>query len=147
MWRAACKGTVFQWVRVSSVRKNAEIVAAASGQIMVAEISAASSEQSNGVGQVGNAVTQMDESTQQNAAMVEQSAAAAESLKQQALLLVRAVGVFKLAEAEHFRADTIAPTIVRPEPRWSSQTSNVAHGIFVALTQGLRHDFRSAFPR
>ncbi len=64
---------------------------------IVAEISAASGEQSNGVGQVGEAVAQMDRSTQQNAALVEESAAAAESLRQQATQLVDAVAVFKLA--------------------------------------------------
>jgi len=64
---------------------------------IVGEISAASAEQSNGVGQVSQAVTQMDHATQQNAALVEQSAAAAESLKQQAQQLVHAVAVFRTA--------------------------------------------------
>ena len=63
---------------------------------IVAEISAASSEQSQGVGQVGEAITQMDQTTQQNAALVEQSAAAADSLKTQAGQLVDAVAVFRL---------------------------------------------------
>ena len=62
----------------------------------VAEISAASREQSAGVTQVGEAVSAMDQATQQNAALVEESAAAAESLRQQAQELVRAVAVFKL---------------------------------------------------
>jgi methyl-accepting chemotaxis protein len=48
------------------------------------------------VQQVGAAVTQMDRTTQQNAALVEESAAAAESLKLQAQQLVQAVAVFKL---------------------------------------------------
>ena len=61
------------------------------------EISAASSEQSNGVAQVGGAVGDMDRATQQNAALVEESAAAAESLLQQSQQLVRAVSVFRLA--------------------------------------------------
>jgi methyl-accepting chemotaxis protein len=64
---------------------------------IMAEISAASSQQSAGVSQVGEAVAQMDRATQQNAALVEQSAAAAESLKQQAGQLVQVVEVFKLA--------------------------------------------------
>jgi methyl-accepting chemotaxis protein-1 (serine sensor receptor) len=64
---------------------------------IVGEISAASAEQSQGVGQVGEAVMQMDQVTQQNAALVEQSAAAADSLQQQAKKLVQAVSVFKLA--------------------------------------------------
>ena len=66
---------------------------------IVGEISAASVEQSTGVAQVGQAVTQMDQATQQNAALVEESAAAAESLRQQALQLVEAVAVFKLGNA------------------------------------------------
>ena len=64
---------------------------------IVAEISAASSEQSSGVTQIGDAVSQMDQTTQQNAALVEESAAAAESLKNQAHRLVDTVAVFKLA--------------------------------------------------
>ncbi|HSX95063.1 MAG TPA: methyl-accepting chemotaxis protein [Hydrogenophaga sp.] len=60
------------------------------------EISAASREQSEGVSQVGEAVTQMDQATQQNAALVEESAAASQSLKQQAAQLVDAVAAFRL---------------------------------------------------
>ncbi len=65
---------------------------------IVAEISSASSEQSRGVGQIGQAITQMDHATQQNAALVEQSAAAAESLKLQARQLVQAVETFRLKD-------------------------------------------------
>ena len=63
------------------------------------EISNASAEQSAGVGQVGEAVTQMDQTTQQNAALVEQMSAAATSLRAQAADLVSAVAVFKLRSA------------------------------------------------
>jgi methyl-accepting chemotaxis protein len=73
---------------VSSIRRVSDIVS---------EISAASSQQSSGVAQVGQAITRMDQGTQQNAALVEQSAAAADSLKQQAEQLVSAVAVFKIA--------------------------------------------------
>lgn len=66
---------------------------------IVGEISSASVEQSAGVSQVGLAITQMDQTTQQNAALVEQSAAAAESMKRQAQQLVQAVEVFKLAQS------------------------------------------------
>ncbi len=66
---------------------------------LMGEISAASSEQSLGVAQVGEAVTQMDNATQQNAALVEEMAAAASSLKTQAHELVQTVGVFKLGAA------------------------------------------------
>ncbi|CAN5899970.1 methyl-accepting chemotaxis protein [soil metagenome] len=63
---------------------------------MIAEITAAASEQSDGIGQVNTAVTQLDQMTQQNAALVEESAAAAESLKEQATKLSGVVAVFKL---------------------------------------------------
>jgi methyl-accepting chemotaxis protein len=63
---------------------------------IMGEISAASHEQSDGVVQVGEAVMLMDQNTQQNAALVEQMAAAASSLNQQASTLVEAVNVFKL---------------------------------------------------
>jgi methyl-accepting chemotaxis protein-1 (serine sensor receptor) len=63
---------------------------------IMAEISAASSEQASGVSQVGEAVVQMDQATQQNAALVEEMAAAAGSLKSQANELVQVVAVFKL---------------------------------------------------
>jgi hypothetical protein len=61
------------------------------------EISAASNEQAAGVAQVGEAVSQMDQVTQQNAALVEEMAAAASSLKSQAQDLVQTVAVFKTA--------------------------------------------------
>jgi methyl-accepting chemotaxis protein len=63
---------------------------------IVGAISTASAEQSAGVAQVGEAITQMDRTTQQNAALVEEGAAAAQSLKDQARQLVQAVAVFKL---------------------------------------------------
>ncbi|MBT9465325.1 methyl-accepting chemotaxis protein [Hydrogenophaga sp.] len=64
---------------------------------IMGEISSASKEQSNGVGQIGDAVTQMDQATQQNAALVEEMAAAASSLRTQATDLVQAVAVFRLS--------------------------------------------------
>ena len=65
---------------------------------IIGEITAASSEQSDGIGEVNTAVTQLDQMTQQNAALVEQSAAAAESLKDQAQRLAQAVSVFQLGD-------------------------------------------------
>ncbi|GAB3089686.1 methyl-accepting chemotaxis protein [Lysobacter terrae] len=63
---------------------------------LVAEIAAASAEQSAGIGQVNQAVIHMDEGTQQNAALVEQAAASAQSLEHQARQLVGAVSTFQL---------------------------------------------------
>jgi methyl-accepting chemotaxis protein len=67
---------------------------------LISEITSAALEQSLGIGQVNEAVTQMDQVTQQNAALVEQSAAAAASLKDQADRLTQAVSVFRLSAAE-----------------------------------------------
>jgi methyl-accepting chemotaxis protein len=72
---------------VASIRRVTDIMG---------EISAASNEQAVGVSQVGEAVTQMDQATQQNAALVEQMAAAASSLKTQAGEMVETVAVFKV---------------------------------------------------
>jgi len=67
---------------------------------IVAEISNASQEQSRGIAEIGGAVTQMDQGTQQNAALVEQATAAAQSLQQQAQQLAEVVAGFKLPEHE-----------------------------------------------
>ena len=64
---------------------------------LIGEISNATQEQTSGITQVSTAVAQLDQVTQQNAALVEESAAAAESLKRQAAQLVEAVAVFQLA--------------------------------------------------
>ncbi|HEY0818026.1 MAG TPA: methyl-accepting chemotaxis protein [Rhizobacter sp.] len=64
---------------------------------IIGEITAASTEQSDGIGQINVAVTQLDQMTQQNAALVEESAAAAESLREQAHRLAEVVAVFRVA--------------------------------------------------
>ena len=85
---------------------------------IMGEISAASSEQSAGVGQVGEAVTQMDQATQQNAALVEEMAAAAASLNTQAGELVNAVAVFQLdANAPAARAAVPAAKVATGAPQ------------------------------
>jgi len=66
---------------------------------IIGEITTATSEQSDGIGQISSAVNQLDQMTQQNAALVEQSAAAAESLREQAGRLAQVVGAFRLADA------------------------------------------------
>ena len=80
---------------------------------LVGEISAASNEQATGVAQVGEAVTTMDQTTQQNAALVEQMAAAASSLKSQAESLVQIVAVFKLGANEGEISASLAPVAAR----------------------------------
>jgi len=75
-----------------------EILSAVHGVTgMLAKITTASAEQSAGIEQVNQAITQMDDVTQQNAALVEQAAAAAESLEEQAQALVVTVSGFKVA--------------------------------------------------
>ncbi|WP_201095545.1 methyl-accepting chemotaxis protein [Thiocystis minor] len=66
--------------------------------MLVGEITGATREQAEGIEQIAGAIARMDEVTQQNAALVEEAAAAAESLEEQAHLLARAVAVFRLAE-------------------------------------------------
>ncbi|OBY83531.1 methyl-accepting chemotaxis protein [Delftia sp. JD2] len=79
---------------------------------LMGEISSASDEQSAGVAQVGKAVSQMDQVTQQNAALVEESAAAAASLRTQAQQLVQAVSIFQLGG----HAAQLSPTPPLPQP-------------------------------
>ena len=74
---------------VQSVRKVADVIG---------EITAASAEQSAGIAHVNKAIGNLDQMTQQNAALVEESAAAAESLRDQASLMAQAVAVFKTSE-------------------------------------------------
>jgi methyl-accepting chemotaxis protein len=103
---------------------------------IVGEISAANTEQSAGVAQVGEAVTQMDQTTQQNAALVEESAAAAASLKAQAEQLVQAVAVFKLADGAVAHAPMPVPALRQghaaqaagsgPDRRGPDRAKNVA---------------------
>jgi methyl-accepting chemotaxis protein len=82
-------GTTMQEI-VGSVQRVSDIIG---------EITAAASEQSDGIGQVNGAINQLDQMTQQNAALVEQSAAAAESLREQSSRLSDAVAVFRLESA------------------------------------------------
>jgi len=88
---------------VSSVKRVTDIMS---------EIATASHEQSDGIGQVNQAITQMDSATQQNAALVEEAAAAAKSLQDQAANLARVVSVFKLDE-NYVRANA-APAAPKP---------------------------------
>jgi methyl-accepting chemotaxis protein len=84
---------------VTSIRRVTDIMS---------EITAASAEQSQGIEQVNTAITQMDEVTQQNAALVEEAAAAAEALEEQAQNLAVSVGTFKM--------DGHGAAVVRREP-------------------------------
>ena len=94
---------------VSSVRRVTDIMS---------EITAASAEQEAGIGQINRAITEMDTVTQQNAALVEEAAAAAASLQEQADELSQTVSVFNLDEVER------APAAITPRgvsPRFAVQ--------------------------
>ena len=67
--------------------------------VIVSEIASASVQQATGIDEINSAVTQMDEVTQQNAALVEEAAAAAESLQEQSQSLVRSVSLFRLDDS------------------------------------------------
>jgi methyl-accepting chemotaxis protein len=79
---------------------------------IIGEINAAAAEQSSSLGQVNGAIGQLDQMTQQNAALVEESAAAAESLKQQAARLADVVSTFRLGDG----AAPVAGPLTRPAP-------------------------------
>jgi methyl-accepting chemotaxis protein len=93
---------------VSSVQKVSELIA---------EIAAASQEQSSGIGQVNTAVTQMEQVVQQNASLVEEATAATESMKEQANSLLHLVSRFNLGEQHaQFTAVHRAPAPAAPAP-------------------------------
>ena len=83
---------------------------------VIAEISAASREQSDGIHQINAAVTQLDQMTQQNAALVEQSAAAAESLRDQSGRLSEAISVFRLSNAPASAARAVIGKLALAKP-------------------------------
>jgi methyl-accepting chemotaxis protein len=89
---------------------------------IMAEISAASSEQSTGIEEVNQAVVQMDDMTQQNAALVEQAAAAAEAMQGQAEALMDSVSIFKLG-SEAGTQKTVAKPASRPDTPQSASRS------------------------
>jgi len=92
---------------VTSVKQVADIMS---------EITAASEEQSLGIEQVNEAINQMDEMTVQNAALVEQSAAAAQSMNDEAVVLSKAVAVFKLRDEPKAAARAPAKKLAAAKP-------------------------------
>jgi methyl-accepting chemotaxis protein len=80
----------------------------------MAEITSASQEQSGGIEQVNQAIGQMDQVTQQNAALVEEAAAAAGSMQDQAAKLAEVVSVFRLERAHSMSAPAAPAATLRP---------------------------------
>ena len=72
---------------------------------IIAEIAAASQEQASGIDQVNNAITQMDNMTQDNAALVEEAAAASRSMQEQALQLTRLMAYFRIDSSRRIGSD------------------------------------------
>ena len=103
---------------VSSIKQVADIMG---------EITAATQEQSNGIEEVNQAITQMDEMTQRNAALVEEAAAAAESMQTQAQKLARVVGIFTLSEGEPVRNPASMPTVSAAKRPIPKKTVLVSH--------------------
>ena len=82
---------------------------------IMAQISVASQEQTSGIEQINQAITQMDQVTQQNAALVEEAAAAAASLQEQAGALTQVVSVFKLDQDQYREVTpTRRPAVIKP---------------------------------
>ena len=92
---------------VQSVRRVADVIG---------EITAAASEQSGGIASVNNSIANLDQMTQQNAALVEQSAAAAQSLREQADQLAQAVAVFRLAGHVGLAPQASPAKVAAPRP-------------------------------
>ena len=113
---------------------------------LMAEISAASQEQSSGIEQVNLTVTQMDETTQQNAALVEEATAAARSMVEQARQLANAVSVFKVAKrgartsaktaspmpASKPASSVSKPAVAKPAPKPVAAAKPVSKPVVVA---------------
>ena len=97
---------------------------------IMSEITAASAEQSAGIDEIGRAVTLLDETTQQNSALVEESAAAAESLKDMAARLAEAVAGFRLS------VQTASAAAVRSVPRVAAPRPATSTAVAVAKPAG-----------
>jgi methyl-accepting chemotaxis protein len=125
-------GTTMEQI-VGSVRQVADIMG---------EITAASQEQASGIEQINQAIVHMDEATQQNAALVEQAAAASQSMQEQASHLTEAVSIFKLDQEASLasarpalvnapaRARREIPaarrTVIAPQPRLTAKAATTS---------------------
>ncbi|MDQ3260574.1 MAG: methyl-accepting chemotaxis protein [Pseudomonadota bacterium] len=115
-------------VQLAGANMNDIVDSAQKVMLIMKEISSATMEQSMGVDQVNQAVTQLDGMTQQNAALVEQATAATESLQTQARQLAHAVSLFKVAEGGRINTHSAlsAQRLDRPRPVTKPASWNVA---------------------
>src|SRR5450830_273893 len=93
---------------------------------IIGEITGAAAEQSQGIGEVNQAIVQLDQMTQQNASLVEQSAAAAESLREQAQRLAEVVGTFKIPSSGTGNPSPMRPRAQRATPPQLSTPSRLS---------------------
>ena len=91
---------------------------------IMGEIASASDEQSRGIDQVGQAVAEMDRVTQQNASLVEESAAAAAALEDQAARLNEAVAVFKITRNQAVKAAPVKSYVPKAQPVAAASEAN-----------------------
>jgi methyl-accepting chemotaxis protein len=102
---------------------------------IMADIAAASAEQSQGIQEVSTAVSQMDEMTQQNAALVEEAAAAAESLQSQANQLTQRVAVFQVNSYVNDALPTPVVRTVMAKPSVKSIAKTTTKKLLIAKPQ------------
>jgi len=103
--------------------------------IIVSDIANASAEQAGGIDQVNKALSQMDQVTQQNSALVEQNAATAKNLQQQSAAMSTSVGVFKLSGGESYSAPrpVMKPAASRPSTATRGPARRMQAGLATAL--------------
>lgn len=92
---------------------------------IMSEITAASVEQTSGIEQINQAITQMDQVTQQNAALVEEAVTASGAMQKQAAALAQAVAVFKLGGSQQAAPRGVAPKAM-PSPGGGSRAVEAA---------------------
>ena len=115
---------------VSSVKRVADIIA---------EIMAASQEQASGIEQVNTSIMHMDETTQQNAALVEETTAASQSMRQQSKALMKQVGAFKINVSEEMKA--VMPTVAE----FRKNTARSIHTVYAEPEHGAVSSPKSVF--
>ena len=110
---------------------------------IIGEISAAAREQSEGIGVVNGSVVQLDQMTQQNAALVEESAAAAESLREQSTRMAEVISVFKLSNAAQRSTAAVKSPAYKPVAAKPSNSSKPVG----SASSGAKPAAKAAAPR
>ena len=108
---------------------------------IVAEIAAASKEQSTGVEEINKAVVQMDQMTQQNAALVEESAAASRTLQEEAQSMFDRMSAYSISEAQSLRGPRppVAREVQKPQAKRPSPVAKHNNGRSHKVSNGAAH--------